>query len=402
MAINLTKGSNKSRSDVKTVQVPNTEQHNASHTVTGGFSHAALPTDQWSEAIRSGYGRNHFNNCFHEYHRTRYMSDPSWGITLYNTAGFHYHDYYGFHNHGYGAHSAAYVEYATALSSEVAALDFRALSATAMPRLEPSLQVVSIPNFLLELRDLRRMFEFWRHDSSLAKNAASAHLNWSFGWKPFLGDLQRTYSALQETQTKLKDWDKKVSSGKPQTRSTSLESLTTELGGTFNYGGDASRPCTWNASHKRHVTAWLKFKPLPTKLSAGLSRDIAAMAQALGIAPNVSILWDAIPFSFVVDWFFNVGSAIEKLDIDVLDLPFTLMDFAIQSKVIANVSSQLKLFVGQPTWSQVVVCPKWETVDEYFTRTVMYPDTDLLSGLGWQVPRWDKATKLVSLFVANR
>jgi hypothetical protein len=45
-------------------------------------------------------------------------------------------------------------------------------------------------------------------------------------------------------------------------------------------------------------------------------------SNALGLAPNLSNAWDLVPFSFVADWFFNIGGRLE--DIDTRGLMFLL------------------------------------------------------------------------------
>lgn len=42
--------------------------------------------------------------------------------------------------------------------------------------------------------------------------------------------------------------------------------------------------------------------------------QLAAALDSLGMLPNLENIWDLVPFSFVIDWFVNVGSLLERLD----------------------------------------------------------------------------------------
>jgi hypothetical protein len=55
--------------------------------------------------------------------------------------------------------------------------------------------------------------------------------------------------------------------------------------------------------------------------------NIRGILDVLGLKANVSVVWDAIPFSFVVDWFLGVGNYLRSLDTDFLESVVTIHDF---------------------------------------------------------------------------
>jgi len=373
---------------------PSSVLHNAAHVVQSTTAHASLDVNNCEESISYTVGRSKFNPCYHTKFQTYYLGNLSDGIGLSNTNGTHYHNYYGHHGHGNGAHQAAEVQFTNALSA-VSPLDHRALADEAMRAMKPDLTGVDIPVFLVELRDLRRMFQFWRADSSINRNLSGLHLNWNFGWKPFIGDLQKLWNTLNSVQQAVEDWNNRT--GKPLVRHYSFPIERQSFGGTFNYGGNSTRPCTWTATWSRAVTAHAKYLPLPFRVAPGLGRDIRGFMQGLGVGLRPSVAWELLPFSFVVDWFFNVGRWIQILDLDTLELPFQLMDFCLQSKVRSTLVSNLRLFVGEPQWSQVVGCPGWATTRNYFSRTVGAPDPSDLFAQGWKLPNLRQTLLGVSL-----
>jgi hypothetical protein len=291
--------------------------------------------------------------------------------------------------------------YWTAL--DVDPLDYSSLSYEAMEKMKPDLNILSLPNFLLELDDIKKMFDFWSRTRNIRKNVSGLHLNWNFGWKPFIGDLQKIWSILGSVYVKLDKWQNDVQNGGLHVRHCTLLDEVNTYGGTFNFQGAYHRPCTWRATHKRVVTGHVKYRPLPLRTAPGLLTGLRGYMQALGFAPNVSIIWEAIPFSFVVDWFVDVGNYVATFDIDVLELPFELVDFCIQNKVEETIVSELGLNVGYSEfWVPEVKCARWETTLLNFQRRVMRPSEDALASLGWDAPNWRQALLGVSLVGANR
>jgi hypothetical protein len=71
-----------------------------------------------------------------------------------------------------------------------------------------------------------------------------------------------------------------------------------------------------------------------------ISSDIYALSEALDLVPDLSNIWDSIPFSFVVDWFTNVGDLAQKCD----DW-FTLTQ---QHKVLGSIESSKISYRYQP------------------------------------------------------
>lgn len=71
-----------------------------------------------------------------------------------------------------------------------------------------------------------------------------------------------------------------------------------------------------------------------------ISSDVLALAEALDLVPDFSNVWDSIPFSFVVDWFTNIGDLAQKCD----DW-FTLTQ---QHKVLGSIESRKISYRYQP------------------------------------------------------
>jgi len=56
---------------------------------------------------------------------------------------------------------------------------------------------------------------------------------------------------------------------------------------------------------------------------------LRGLIHAFGVDRVGSILWEALPFSFVVDWFVNIGDMIRSVEDHLLDpLPIVIHDFS--------------------------------------------------------------------------
>jgi hypothetical protein len=161
----------------------------------------------------------------------------------------HYADYYAWPAHGNLAHSQA----------EAIAFSSGQLNVAFPPAyygdpqgdidevfrdLQPDLTALSVPNFFIELKDIRRLFVLWKRKLGLAKNVAGAHLNYSFGWKPLLSDIKEMVGVLQHTMDKLRAFEEAMN--KISKSHHTFPSETTTKSGTFTYS--TNHKCSWSGT----------------------------------------------------------------------------------------------------------------------------------------------------------
>jgi len=206
-------------------------------------------------------------------------------------------------------------------------VNWKALSAQAMDEMMPTFSEggESLVNFMLELKQLKDLFHLWNRSRGFLKNISGAHLNVSFGWRPFLSDVERLRGALRNFQKKLRRLQEEAN--KPLKRHyrrfTDLVSLPT------------NNPATDASGIHRIETRWIQrpvycatvqYSYVMPDMSL-VSNQIKGFLDSLGVQWNPSIIWNAIPYSFVVDWFFNVGDWLNQLRSDNLQIPATVTDF---------------------------------------------------------------------------
>jgi hypothetical protein len=65
---------------------------------------------------------------------------------------------------------------------------------------------------------------------------------------------------------------------------------------------------------------------------------LKGILDLLGLKVNASVIWEAIPFSFVVDWFVGVDDFLSQFDTDYLEAQVTILDFCYSFKVNESVA----------------------------------------------------------------
>lgn len=126
----------------------------------------------------------------------------------------------------------------------------------------------------------------WKRTKIGAKGLGSTWLEWHFGWDPLMKDISATVDILNRPH-----FDQRIEGkGKTQYRSEIIS-----YGTTFKY-----------------------FSERVTKVRAKAVADVrvsnpnVAMAVQLGLINPLAIAWELVPYSFLIDWFSNVGAYLQS------------------------------------------------------------------------------------------
>lgn len=131
--------------------------------------------------------------------------------------------------------------------------------------------------------------------SSRRKKFADLWLEYSFGWKPLVQDIYTTVDVLQSPFT----------SGK--------------ISGGYKFAWSYSPNVT--APYSRNwVTNGVSYLRMGAEVR--IDNPNLYLANQLGLTNPASVAWELVPFSFVVDWFSNVGQVL-ALGTDFLGLSVT-------------------------------------------------------------------------------
>lgn len=202
--------------------------------------------------------------------------------------------------------------------------------------------------FLYELRDLKRMFEVlpgkhfsvrdWR---SVLKYANDQHLNYNFGWKPFLRDIRNVLEGMRTLDERMAKFMASASMelhrrvGDAPLVVSGLETGPNTVNTFFTY------ELIWNLVVER-ASSFDFYYTLPEYGQRELRWR--ALLDTLGLNANPSTIWAVMPWSFVVDWFYNVSSVLKATETDWV-APWITIHQACYSR---KVSGSVELHVRTP------------------------------------------------------
>jgi hypothetical protein len=147
----------------------------------------------------------------------------------------------------------------------------------------------------------------------VAKAGVDTFLGWNFGWAPFIGDL-RTFVTTMDDVAKRINYLLKTRGKETVVRFSKKEAYTHPNLGQVVYTRDDSNDVYQRIVLRNYeckfVSTWRLFHNLE-----GLDDAWAGLRAAfahLGVNNPLKIVWNAIPFSFLVDWVYPVSTWLEK------------------------------------------------------------------------------------------
>lgn len=144
---------------------------------------------------------------------------------------------------------------------------------------------VNMIAFVLDLKNPRAMIPKLKRLSKL-KDIADGYLSVNYGLLPTIDDLKSIFEAFQRSRPYL------------------------DKNGFKTYNA----VYTTSASNKlADLDVTQRIKLAIANTDEGIS-SLASSIDNIGFLPTFENLWDLIPYSFVIDWFVNIGDILEKVD----------------------------------------------------------------------------------------
>lgn len=303
-----------------------------------------------------------------------------------------------------------YVQFsAEALKVPSVAVQWDALATQALATMLPSITTDnSLLNFLVELKDFKRLkralmqsspLDYWINtvktafgqrdmDKPLAR-VAKFHLSVEFAWRPLIRDITRMYQDLTSLDKRIRDVIRRADT--PQQRyygtdlgaapGTSVPWQSAALG--FKGGSELasylsnlgkSRVSVYEDLPPRyHATVRYRY-PVPPVLRTEAGR-CRALLDTLGLNANPATIWNAIPFTFLIDWFVNVGGFLKGFRYDNVPIQSEITDFCHSVKIRRRTvyEQQMRHWTGT-TWTYGPWYATDECVYSQYTRHRTIPN----------------------------
>lgn len=240
----------------------------------------------------------------------------------------------------------------------------------------------SLANFLWELKDFAHLLRTIRNLKKLAKaldpalfgskTAADLHLSYQFGIKLFIQDVWKLYGMANSLEKAISDFKRKG-------QKANNYHYTEVLGSSESVGQYGTGTVTYAAKAKYNATLRCTYDYKVPSLFEGWRR-----LYGLRITPEA--IWDAIPFSFVVDWLFKIGNSLDQFDEDAR---VVISVIAYCDSIKSETSTYFKRGgdhiegYSAPDSSG----PLWEWKRTHYSRTPGVPNT------GYALPVFDSLSK---------
>ena len=254
--------------------------------------------------------------------------------------------------------------------------DWNALDTRALAFMLPSMnQGVSLVNFLLELKDFRFLFKrevgttlgrarrFLR--ALLVQNRrkelpyrelSKLVLFKEFALDPFRRDIESIYKGLKTLDARLEQLKRRARTKQSRRFTAALNELytlpnvrSTNSGTQYwvDYQNSIEYSDYWKWIDSPVYNATCRYVYELQDIDA-VSLRAKALLDTLGVRKDISIIWNAIPFSFVVDWFVNVSKFLEQFASNNIGMRIEVIDFcsSIKSSLQHKVYTQHKCIYG--------------------------------------------------------
>jgi hypothetical protein len=170
---------------------------------------------------------------------------------------------------------------------------------------------IQLPVFWSELKDLPRLVQF--AGGNLARKGASANLNYQFGWKPLISDLQKLLDFREGVQKRLDELNRLRERGLRRKRT--LYESKARSKATFHTrwsSGGVLVHTREYTTYKIHQWGTVRWHPGYALRSMKGPLDKQALKLFLGLDSSqfTSNAWEGLPWSWLIDWFSNVGDLI--------------------------------------------------------------------------------------------
>jgi hypothetical protein len=311
------------------------ESHDAS---TPPITLNVLPDSSSEEITDELSGHKKEGNCLHNRFKTQFFElDPSSPVELFQMVGIPTSPIHTTWRAGYLVYTYARPHTQILFPDVVIRdIDWGQMSYEAMTEMTPQITKGNqFVNDLLELHQIKGLISPFGKAKSLLGRYSNAYLWYMFGIAPTIKSINAVIDLMRTVRKKILDI---IRRGKRlQTRHFSRrldisDGLPNSDDEGYLFIENASdyrvttlyRECRWEEEPRYHATMKFRYDVSQLELWEG---ELRAWLEAGGLLDPLSILWNATPFSFVLDWFSNIGDWIAQFGHQDV-VPIVIEDFS--------------------------------------------------------------------------
>lgn len=195
---------------------------------------------------------------------------------------------------------------------------------------------VSVANFTWELRELGQLLP--KLGANVQKTLSGQQLQMEFGWKPLLDDLRKLGGLLSRVNSRIdflkSTYGKRTRLGayKGNVAEVSLSSYTQNIQDMrFSYVTHRWELVATRCDLRAGGLLFHTLEDLDTVYSF-----CRAMTVALGLDNPLKTVWNALPYSFVVDWFLGLSRVLGHLSINPFEGAWQVENFSSSANSFAK------------------------------------------------------------------
>lgn len=259
-------------------------------------------------------------------------------------------------------------------------------------------QEISIPNFLWELREISAMLP--KIADNLFATGANSFLTYEFGIAPFLDDL-KTLSRLNTSVNQRLDYLRRTRNKPTRLGHAKVDAFTLDREEVPYNSGLPGWEGFCHTHGDCHVTlrAGCKFTHDIPWLDS-VHGKMRAFGSALGLNNPLAVIWEAMPFSFMADWFLDVGGMLSTLDLQDETVGWKVWDLSWSVSFDWIDEIYQRSYRGD-TGALVLQLHTMDLKSRFYVRHTGYPEVDFLQSVDPASMTPKQIALLLSLVLAN-
>lgn len=217
-----------------------------------------------------------------------------------------------------------------------------------MSKIVPGLNIYEIAESVIKFKDLLKVFDFRRRsikNTSRSNLVSEKYLGYSFGVAPTLSDIQNIHSLFLKLDGYVSRWNDMATKSKTM----NFHVVIKESVNSDTYFNSVPQVAATNLqridTQIMHISQFKAILSLYIKPHRIVSSKTNLWLKALSL-DKISSAWAVIPYSWLIDYFFNVGEFLKTFDNVDRTLGFTVVDFGYSTKTTTTSAKTTVLVIG--------------------------------------------------------